>query len=267
MTRSALVCGAATAAGLLTACGLSYEPDTTSTGDIPSFEEFEAATYHEDFEDGVYIVNGDTPIVDIKALEEFWASLYGDSALIVHRNGNQDAKWSDAQKLNLTYCVSNNFGSNKTRAVNAMTQATQAWEAVANVNFIHLTAQDSNCTASNTNVLFDVRPVSGQPYVARAFFPGQSRSSRNILIDSSAFGNMGVWTLGGVITHEVGHTLGFRHEHTRPESGTCFEDSNWRPLTPYDDDSIMHYPWCNGGAGALTWSNLDAQGVSALYGN
>jgi hypothetical protein len=26
----------------------------------------------------------------------------------------------------------------------------------------------------------------------------------------------------------------------RPESGTCFEDNNWRPLTPYDSASIMH---------------------------
>ena len=64
--------------------------------------------------------------------------------------------------------------------------------------------------------------------------------------------------------HELGHTLGFRHEHTRPEAGVCFEDNNWRPLTPYDSDSIMHYPQCNGTSSDLGFSPLDAQGVAAL---
>lgn len=57
--------------------------------------------------------------------------------------------------------------------------ATAAWEATANVNFTHVTAQDGACTASNNNVLFDVRPVnSGGQYLttldkqgARALYP------------------------------------------------------------------------------------------------
>jgi hypothetical protein len=60
--------------------------------------------------------------------------------------------------------------------------------------------------------------------------------------------------------------LGFRHEHTRPEAGTCFEDTKWRPLTPYDNKSIMHYPQCNGGTNALAWSAQDKVGATALYG-
>jgi serine protease len=264
MTRSVLALAAAATGGLLACSGDIVH---TSTTGVPSFEEFEATIYHEEFDDGVYIVNGDEPIVDIKALEEYWAMLHSEGALIVHRNGTADAKWSDQQKLNLTYCVSDSFGTRKTTVVNAMNQGTAAWEAVANVNFIHVTAQDASCTASNTNVVFDVRPVSGQPYVARAFFPGNPRSSRNILIDSQAFGNMGAWTLKGVLTHELGHTLGFRHEHTRPEAGRCYEDSSWRVLTAYDPYSVMHYPHCNGRqTGDLVITSLDAQGAAALYG-
>lgn len=67
--------------------------------------------------------------------------------------------------------------------------------------------------------------------------------------------------------HELGHVLGFRHEHTRPESGTCFEDNNWRPLTPYDSSSIMHYPQCNGSSDDLSMTSTDVAGVVALYGN
>ena len=82
----------------------------------------------------------------------------------------------------------------------------------------------------------------------------------------TSFGNISPWTLTGVLRHELGHTLGFRHEHTRPESGTCFEDNNWRALTAYDSSSVMHYPQCNGTQnGDLVLTNLDKTGAHALY--
>jgi hypothetical protein len=108
--------------------------------------------------------------------------------------------------------------------------------------------------------------VTTTQYLARAFFPSSSRRSREVLISTSSFGNIAPWTLTGVLRHELGHTIGFRHEHTRPESGTCFEDNNWRALTAYDASSVMHYPQCNGTqTGDLVLTNLDKQGATALY--
>ena len=49
--------------------------------------------------------------------------------------------------------------------------------------------------------------------------------------------------------------------------GTCFEDNNWRPLTPYDSASIMHYPQCNGSSNDLSMTSTDRQGAVALYGS
>ena len=118
--------------------------------------------------------------------------------------------------------------------------------------------------------MFDIRPVDveGQ-YLARAFFPNEERAERNLLIDESSFhlDADGALQLVGILRHELGHTLGWRHEHTRPESGTCFEDNNWRPLTDYDRFSVMHYPQCNGGADwSLKLTYLDKNGAACVYG-
>jgi hypothetical protein len=178
-----------------------------------------------------------------------------------------DVKYSATQARNLTYCISSStFGTRYSTMVSAMNSATAAWEATANVNFIHSSSYDSNCTASQTGVFFDVRMVSGQSYLARAFFPNSSRSGRNILVDSSSFGSISPWTLTGVLRHELGHVLGFRHEHTRSTASGCYEDANWRGLTSYDRYSVMHYPQCNGlQTGDLVLTSSDKTGARALY--
>ncbi len=253
-----------------------------------TFEEFKATVYKEPFEGGKYIVNGDTPITDDKHLEEFFTALKllaappvlapgeiapePQASLVVHQRGGVDAVWDSEQKRELTYCVSDNFGPDKADVVAKMAAATGEWEAVSAVDFTYDATQDSNCNAANTNVVFDVRRVNvnGQ-YLARAFFPGESRASTNVLIDDSSFeldpSPPAKLNLKGILAHELGHTLGFRHEHTRPNSGACFEDSNWRPLTSYDPFSVMHYPQCNGlGDWSLTLTHRDQNGAACIYG-
>ncbi len=231
-----------------------------------TYEEFKAQAYQE-ADTGVWIVNGDIPVAEERDLKDFYLRNIQKDALAIATSGGVDVKWDDTKKLNITYCVSTGFGNNHSKMVAAMNSATAAWEAVANVNFVHMSDQDSVCTASNSKVIFDVRQVQGQQYLARAFFPNQSRSTRNVLVDTSSFGNIGAITLEGVLRHELGHVLGFRHEHTRPEAGKCYEDANYRGVTPYDSNSVMHYPQCNGtNTGDLILTEKDKQGAAAIYG-
>jgi hypothetical protein len=238
--------------------------------EIPTFQQFHASTFKD--ADNQYVVNGDEPIASTGELKAYYDRMVGGSekamenGLVVNTVGGVDDKWSTSQVGNLTYCVSNKFGTRKADIVNAMAGGAGLWEAASSkINFVYVPAQDANCTTRNNSVLFSVEPVQTTQYIARAFFPSTPKRSRNVLVDDSIW-TSGSWTPANILGHELGHTLGFRHEHTRPEAGTCFEDNNWYALTPYDSVSIMHYPQCNGGSSDLRFSGYDAQGAAYLYG-
>ena len=237
---------------------------------VPSFQEYEAAT-HVDV-DGAYVVNGDEIESTRAGLKKYYERMVGsgqsrEDGLVVNTVSGRDDRWSASQALHLTYCVSTRFGSRHGAVVSAMATGAGLWEAATTkVDFVHVPAQDGSCNTRNNSVLFSVEPVSTTQYIARAFFPSSPKRSRNVLIDDSIW-TSGSWEPGDILGHELGHALGFRHEHTRPESGTCFEDNSWRPLTPYDAASIMHYPQCNGSSDDLEFQASDAAGVRALYGS
>jgi hypothetical protein len=263
-----LVSGGFALALLATGCATSDDGTLT-------WEEFEAQAYREP-DTGMYVVNGDELAETTAHLQEaYWR--YRDSVSggdiqstelpsIVNVVGGQWDVWKGAAAQNLTYCVDKqSFGSRYSAVVSAMSSATGAWEAAGNMEFIHSSSLDANCNKRSA-VVFNVRQVCTGRYLARAFFPSTSRSGREILVDCTSFGNIKPWSLTGVLRHELGHTIGLRHEHTRPESGTCFEDNNWDDLTSYDSASVMHYPQCNGtNNGDLTLTTRDKTGAGILY--
>jgi serralysin len=267
-----------------------------ATGEVDQpigWQEFKARAVQEP-ETGTYIYDGDQTAMDEGELYDAYQSYraqfddgtgigVSEAPLIVNVYNGQRDKW--ASPLTITYCISKkstyciskkSFGSNYNAVVAAVEGAIGAWKATgAGVNYTHVVAEDANCTNRNNNVTFNVRQDRSTQYYAKAFFPYYPRSYREVVISSISYNpaNLGPWTLKGILTHELGHSLGFRHEHIRPENlnraSTCStEDTNWDPLTDYDSASVMHYPH-NGCAGTntgdLAITTLDAQGARALY--
>lgn len=237
---------------------------------IISTNVFAKSVYKEKFPGGVFIHDGDEPY--LSELEIPGAGprvLTGDNTdLIINtlENGIYD-KWKGKAAQSITYCISDKFEDSKERVVEALKTATGDWMHAGNVKYIYMPQQDSTCDQNNKNVVFDVRPITGQPYLARAFFPNGPRLSRNILINSTSFKYDDV-ALTGFLRHELGHTLGFRHEHiSKSSKGLCPENETFTPVTDYDQLSVMHYPQC-GGKNVITnmvLSAMDEDGAKAVY--
>lgn len=250
---------------LLIGCATD-EPQTSSTAG-QSYEAWKALLSREPGT-GKYIVDWDIAIGNEQRLYQRWQSEQTGQALSIATAAGADIKWNDTQKLNLTYCISNGFGlTNKPLVVNAMKAASDDnWEKFGNVNFIYVPAQDANCNAANANVMFDVNPVTGVSYLARSFFPDEVRADRNVLIAPDAFtANI---TLQNILIHELGHTLGFIHEHyLRPgQVPNCIDPQAYRNLEGYDQNSTMHYPQCGSPGNTLALSPKDKSGVALIYG-
>lgn len=274
----------------LCASGCAYDDsvEVTEAGDSagPSWDEFRAhppmtweafraATPRESFAPHRYIVDGDIVISDEDELRahymEWLAQEYDDttgrgSALTVRRVLGADVLWSVSDRFNLTYCISNAFGANKPAVVTAMDLATRSWSDRIAVRFTYRAGEDAACTAANTNVTFNVSPVT-ESYFAAAFFPDDVRANRQLLITSAAFTTTaGGRDLQGILRHETGHILGFRHEHIWI---TCTGEttSEARQVTSYDVNSVMHYPQCRpSGAGGYRQTATDFAGAASLYG-
>ena len=113
---------------------------------------------------------------------------------------------------------------------------------------------------------------------AVAFFPNDPASERVVNIGPTTFVEPNSFDPVGVIRHELGHVLGFRHEHIRPEAQEGMSwweksqmeqwvsgDISAENLTEYDSQSVMHYPLNGGGTLDFELSDADKAGFQLLY--
>jgi hypothetical protein len=187
--------------------------------------------------------------------------------------GGRIVRW--APGLELTYCVlRRSFLTGGDRGyrlvVDCLRQACEDWEATCGVRFRHLTEHD-HATDRPAEVLFTVREFDARGIVvAAAFFPNDPVDRRQVQVDPMFYAlDETTFDRVGVMRHELGHVLGFRHEQI--SSGApkgCPDEPTYGKidLTLYDPRSVMHYFCAGGGTHELKITDLDREGAQRVYG-
>lgn len=205
------------------------------------------------------------------------SELNRDDALVAVATAGKVVRWPPG--VVLRYCVlRDTFLSVKEYDLvrRNMKLATEAWEETCGVEFEHAEEHDGHADATTRpdeigpGIVFAVRHFDAQgKFIASAFFPTQPPARRKVLIDPSFLSKDLQFNRAGVLRHELGHVLGFRHEHIRSGAPAVCPDEvgdDRIDLTEYDPRSVMHY-FCGGvGTKDLSITELDRMGAQRIYG-
>jgi Matrixin len=176
--------------------------------------------------------------------------------------------------MELTYCVLKSTFPNVANyelVRENMEKATSDWEKTCGVHFNHKQSLDDSDSLRPRGVLFTVREFNaGGQFIAAAFFPDDPINRRRVLIDPSYYSAALRFDKVGVLRHELGHVLGFRHEHISSLAPPGCPDEDifgTIELTDYDPKSVMHY-FCGGvGSSGLEITEVDTRGAQKVYGS
>lgn len=223
---------------------------------------------------GLYVVEGDMLMSDSEVLHSYLAQKTAaakpgpELKLNKLPSGADDIYPRDSRQL--TYAVDRSSFPAKAdfeAVVTNMQKATKQWEdscLACGIKFVHQADKDSSPSTSTVNFVVRRLDTNGQ-YIAAAFFPHDPPLRRFLNIDPSYFRTS--FDKTGVLRHELGHVLGYRHEHIENVPGCYSEGGNWRPLSRYDAKSVMHYFCGGGGSLELDLSPVDIQSHKSLYGS
>ncbi|MGE3283551.1 MAG: matrixin family metalloprotease [Alphaproteobacteria bacterium] len=178
-----------------------------------------------------------------------------------------------APGLVLTYRVARDTFTRPERyelAAECVAAATTAWEETCGVKFEYRQELDAQPGSGPAGAVFSVREfdASGN-FIAAAFFPNDPPVRRRVLIDPSFYADDLGFDRIGVLRHELGHVLGFRHEHIRSGAPPlCPRErlDDTIELTKYDPRSVMHYFCGKVGSRDLRITDLDREGAQKVYG-
>jgi hypothetical protein len=238
----------------------------TVTIDGEKFYVAEGDVLLDEDELGLYALRQET----LKRARELGdAQLVRPEGLVGITERGKIVRWRDG--LILTYCVlKKTFQSEGQyqQVRDNMLAATQAWEKTCGIEFGYRSELDESDSVRPEGIIFPVRGIdAGGQFIAAAFFPNDPTYRWRVVIDPSYFTTS--FDKVGVLRHELGHVLGFRHEHIRSGAPpACPDETVWGTidLTNYDPQSVMHY-FCGGvGTRELRITELDRSGSQRVYG-
>lgn len=156
------------------------------------------------------------------------------------------------------------------KVVKNMKLAAADWEKTCGIRFEHKPELDDKSGTGPAGATFSISfRDSGGDWIALAFFPNAAPNRRMLLISTTYFRTK-FYDKVGMLRHEIGHILGFRHEHIRSGAPpNCPKDAGTfttTELTKYDPTSVMHYFCGNVGNPKLKISDLDKFSAQMVYG-
>ncbi len=223
-----------------------------------------------------YVVEGDLLLTEQQVREHLGVitsrakALQGGlrPELIVNEVAGKPDYWDTVASRQLTYAIDRRTFSPDEYALvqESFAKAGKEWIDACpdcRVSLSHQAQFDSSPTLKD--VTFIVRGVNARgSFIAAAFFPSWSQDSYYVNVDKTYFTSK-EFDKVGVFRHELGHVLGYRHEHTRGIAGCFYEDAKWIPLTAYDSQSVMHYPCGEVGSSKLELTDIDRAGHRKQY--
>ena len=218
-----------------------------------------------------YVLEGDL-LLDREGVESYLMSHRQsvvparDGELLVMTQGGKKVIWQQGQR-NLTYAVARNTFPTQAQyqeVVDNMRAAANDWLFCAECGLTIKHQQNFDANPKPGETTFIVRYVPNETrFIAAAFFPNYPPAMRQVFIAPSYFTT--TFNHVGVLRHELGHVLGYRHEHIVGVPGCSLEDGNWVRVTPYDSRSVMHYLCGGGGTMTMALQETDKAGHRVAY--
>lgn len=185
----------------------------------------------------------------------------GSEELYVMKKNGVLAKWAAGQRA-LTYAIKRSSFTTLAQynqIVENFPKAAADWVATCecDLSFTHKVQHDDDPKLADVTFIVTFAP-NDRRFIALAFFPTDPVDQRYLYIMEPYFTNQ-VYDKVGMLRHEIGHILGYRHSHIGGVAGCEYYEENdkgWQALSDYYWQSAMHYP-CGTASGSTEFALSD----------